>query len=329
MTYKVHFANISITGKDKELLDYGDLVVRSVLKNQEPRKTSSATYHFMDVDIGFMKEGQKLSLSLYGRFVKHTVLSSEQELIDGKLVPKIVNLPTSPSSFFVFNLADHRVAFLEETKGAPSVRTFGNTLRLFIKKTYDQYTREMWDRAKEIDPSTTLASVRKAFPLPLVHTVPIAGKVEISAFIQNFAKITSLSIQVVKRNQDMTAGGIFDALSEDVSELGPASSTLRINGGKDGLIKQKTQEYLGEIADHGYEDSKVVGTDASGAKLAGTNSDYSLTRYIAEVPAENRSRAERVYEEYISAKTDGQIRVEARNVNEIGQTLDDLARKHG
>lgn len=329
MSKKIHFANLSVTQKGRELLDYGDIVVDAVLKNQQPRRTSSAIYHFMDVDIGFLEPDNVLSLSIYGRFVKSTTLSSEQELVNGRIVPRHVQIPTAPSAFFVFNLADHRISLMEETRNAPTIRTFGNTLTLFIKRRYELVTRSMWKEALEQDDKVTLKSIIDSFPPPFIRLVPISGKVEIDAFLKRFSKIRSLSIDVIKRNQDMSRGGIFDALAEDIAELGPASSKLQVNGGQEGLNPETTTSYLGDLAEHGYEDAKIKGTDHQGSELVGSNSEFSLTRSVDEPSQDPFTRAMQINGEYKKAKETGQIKLTPRDAEKLAPILRRLADRHG
>lgn len=107
MKNSIQFANISITSQNLELLDYAEIFIQSVFHNQEPRKTSRASYYFLDVDIDYMEKENPLSLSIYGRFVKDTTLVREQVLKAGEIIKDRETLRTSPSFFFVFNLADH------------------------------------------------------------------------------------------------------------------------------------------------------------------------------------------------------------------------------
>ncbi|QCP86506.1 hypothetical protein EYE35_12685 [Cereibacter sphaeroides] len=310
-------------------MDYADLVVKSILENQEARKTSGGAYHFLDVDIGYMIDGEPLSISLYGRLVKDMILVSEQSLDEGKLIAERKTLPSSPSAFFVFNLADHRLAYMPETKMAPTIKTFGNTLDFFIKKKHDEMLRRRWAEVNTQEERVTLKSLREEWPLPIVHVVPIADKLAVEAFLKRFESISEIVVHVVRRNQDYSPGGLFDALSEDVSELEPTSSRLVVNGGKEGLNMQKAVEFIGDIAEHGYEDTKISGKNAEGYRMSGTNADYSLSRAVDETPLGLIERAKTLYEQYVQAKEDGQIRMRPRDAEALSERLRRLVEKHG
>ncbi|MBD9529169.1 hypothetical protein [Paracoccus sp. PAR01] len=324
MRNKVSFGNLSVTSSSLELLDYADVVVRAVLENQEPRKTSRNRYYFLDVDLDYLVKADPTSLSLYGRFVNDTILEREQVLIDGKLIAQPEKMKTAPSAFFIFNLLDHRLTYMPETSGAPRLSTLGNTMEFFIKRKHDQILRE---RHKET--GRTLTNLRQDFPLPAVHLTPIVSRLALDDFVKKFSKITSISIKVIKRNQDLSPGELFFELADEVGELEPTSSRLEIQGGKDGLNIIKAQEFIGDVAEHGYEDARLVGLDRNGAKISGSNEDFSLSVVTDAGPEEARGRAEHLYAQYLELKRNRQITIQRDDAKEDIERLKEIHKKHG
>lgn len=325
---KISFANISVTSKDKELLDYIEILRRALDPSIGTRRTVSAAYQFIDVACEQLGTGIE-SLCFYGRILKDTTILREQVYENGQLLQRRLELPSSPSAFFVFNLLDHRMALMPETQGAPSITTFGNTLRYFMHKAHEDEIRRQYKAAAETGDTVTLKSLRENLPQPIVDIVPIADKVAISAFLADFEKITQVVVKVTRRNQDLKHGELFDELAEEVAPLGPSNSRFIISGGRDGLDREKTSDFVKEVVDHGYEDTTITGLDRTGAKIKGSNEDYSLVRYIDEVPENNRSRAESVYEQYVSAKAAGQIKVGDRSSHEKLEQIAALQNQNG
>lgn len=328
MEHKVFFGNLSVTSGQLELLDYVELIWQAVKDNQNPRKTRGATYYFHNVGIGLLRRGDPLSAVIYGRIVKNIVLVSEQVLVGGELIPRLQRIDSSPSSFFVLDLADHRVSFMPETKFPPSLATFGNTLEYFVKKKHEEIIRQRYLEGKKEEDPPTLKKLRSEFPAPSIGLAPIADKLAIEAFVSRFEKISKVTVHIHRRNQDYTPGALFAALGEETAALGPSTTKFVATGGREGLDREATRNFVIEVAQDGYEDTELIGQDAEGARLSGSNMDYSLVRVIQDPPENELDRATALHQEYLSAKADGQIRVAARDANAIRERLPAVAREN-
>lgn len=329
MRQVLKFANISVTSKRLELVDYLDIFIPSIFQNQIPRKTSRASYYFLDVGMGYLNEADQASLCIYGRFVKDTALTREQVLEDGVIVNSPGTLRTSPSFFFVINVADHRMVFMPETPFSPTVSSFAHSINYFFKKKYDSHIRAEQRKREEAGSRSTLKDVRESFPFPEISITPIAGRVEVSDFLKKFSKINKIQVSIVRRNQDLRPGELFDLIAEDISDLGPQSSQLTVNGGASGLDIQKTEAFIGSISQEGYEDTRVIGQDMLGARISGTNEDFSLTIPVSEVPQDILRRAQVLFDEYEKAKRARQFRVAPRDGLDFLARLREAKDRHG
>jgi hypothetical protein len=320
---KITFGNLSVTAKNKELLDYIELVSSAILEHQKPRKTVSATYQFIDTGLGYL-DGGPLSLCFYGRIVKDTTIVREQVMQAGKLVSNRLVVPSSPSAFFVLNISDHRVSLLAETQGAPSISTFGNTLRHYVKNLHKEFIRSLYESQRESNPDILLKDLYEDFPRPIIDIAPIADKIAIDVFIKRFREIKQVTVNVIRRNQDFEPGELFDELAEDVAPLGPVSTKLIINGPKEGLNSAQTSTFIKNVVSHGYEDTMIKGKDQAGNDLSGTNEDYSLIRVVRDLPTDVLARAVEIHKQYIDAKANEQIIVATRDVSEVARRLNQI-----
>lgn len=325
--HRISFANISVTAGKNELLHYVDLLDSALRPSINPRKTVSASYQFIDVGLKQLSSAPS-SVSYFGRIVKDTTILREQVFENGKLIPKRVVLPSSPSAFFIFNLMDHRMALLPETQGAPSVVTFGNTLKFYMLKAYETKVQKLYKSQNESETKTSFKSLKEAYPRPIIDIIPVADKVAIASFLKDFSVINQVVVKVSRRNQDLRHGELFDDLAEEVAPLGPSSSRFVINGGKDGLDREKTVDFVKDVVDHGYEDTIVTGQDFTGSKIKGSNQDYSLIRTVSDIPSDDISRAEMLFDQYSAAKQSGQIKVADRTGQEILERLDAIRNAH-
>lgn len=311
----VQFANLSVRFGEEEMLDYPQLVAGAFLKDTYVRKYGRSMYHFFETEIGLLNQDNPMSLAIWGRLVKETTLEREQYFENGALVEDRRFLESAPTSFFVLFVADHRVAFIPETKFAPTLGNLETTIRRFVKKEYDVWAKDQYDHLNAHVKRTTWKDFYNLHPSPDVSLVPLTARESIEAFVGRFAKIETLTVHVVKRNQDMNGGELFEALVHESEELGAISSRFVVNGPKDeGLNIDKTSKFVSETTSGGYERVSMRGIDGDGHKLKGSNEDFKLTEDIDVESLSTKKTAERAFEAYNANKLTGAIKVTERDV---------------
>lgn len=319
---EIQFANLSIRFGEKELLDYKELVAGAFLKDTYVRKYGRSSYHFFDTEIGLIDNDNPMSLAIWGRLVKETTLEREQYFEGGSLVHDKQSIESAPTSFFVFFVADHRLAFIPETKFAPTLENLETTIRRFVIKEFDKWAKSTYKEKKERDGSYTWKDFYKEHETPSVALVPLTARENIEAFVERFSIIESLTVYVVKRNQDMDGGALFEALVKKSEELEASSARLVINGGKDeGLDLENTTEFVVETTEGGYERVALRGVDHNGATLKGTNDDFKL---ISQIDTDDLSKIQLVkaaFLEYLENKAAGLIKVSHRNEEHLTPIL--------
>lgn len=313
----VNFANLSVRFGERELLDYIEVISAAFLKDNKTRKYGKAMYHLYEVNYAWVVPDDPLSLVIYGHFVKSSKLEREQVLVQGRLVKDEIEIDTAPSAFFVFFVADHRLAYAPETKQAPPLSSFGSTIQLFIRQEFKIFIDKYYlDRKKDNGKFTRQRAYQDHVP-PEISLVALTSRDSIDQFVKRFSKIEKLVVHIVKRNQDINGGDIFEALYGKSEEMGVSSSRFIATGGKDGLKHQATEEFIEETTAGGYEEVAIAGRDGNDNKLSGTNEDFKLSTPIELEGLPDLSKARKIFEAYEGLKDDGAIRVTKREANII------------
>lgn len=325
----VQFANLSIRFGDKELLDYKELVAGAFLKDTYIRRYGRSSYHFFDTKIGLIDGSDPLSLAIWGRLVKETILEREQYFQDGSLVQDKRFLESAPTSFFVFFIADHRIAFVPETKFAPTLGNLESTVRKFVQNEFSNWAKLIYRREKAEDQEYTWKKFYKEHVPPSVALVPLTARESIDTFMKRFSKIESLTVYVVKRNQDMDGGALFEALVQKSEEMGASSARFIVNGSKDeGLDVKNTADFVSETTKGGYERVALKGVDHNGDILKGTNEDFKLTTEVDASELTEKQLLKEIFEAYMANKKSGVIKVSERDKDVLAPVLLNLIEKH-
>ncbi len=116
---KATFANLVVKFGSKNLLDYKEIFTAAIMVDTNVRQYGNSYYRFLDPRVALLDPGDPMSLAIYGRFVKDTEYSREQIMLDGKLVPDETRMSVALSAYFCIFLAEHRMAYVPETKNAP------------------------------------------------------------------------------------------------------------------------------------------------------------------------------------------------------------------
>lgn len=321
----VQFANLSIRFGDNELLDYKEIVTGAFLKDTYVRKYGRSSYHFFETKIGFIDEDDPMSLAIWGRLIKETTLEREQYFSDGSLIQDRQKLESAPSSFFAFFVADHRLAFIPETRSAPTLGNLESTIRRFVKDEYDRWAKEHYRATKGENNSYTWKNLYQEHPLPEVALVPLTTRESIEAFVNRFARIDSLTVYIVKRNQDMNGGALFEALLKKSEEMEASSARFVVNGAKDdGLEVESTTEFVSETTEGGYERVSLRGIDKNGDVLKGTNEDFKLTTELDIGELSEKQILKKAFEAYVANKAAGVIKVSERDREALAPILRSL-----
>ncbi len=310
----IEFANFICRTESLELLDFVDTVIVPAFLLPLKRSWGESSYFLHDVRVlDLAPETAKGIPAVAGRFVKDTVLHSEQVFSNGVLAANDQRIKSAPSAFFVLLLEQHKLIYCSEYKGAPSLETFRSTLKKFINQAHANYLQSVHDQRKTLvstPTSDTKERVTKAallaeFPRPTLEIVPLASHESLVEFIKRFKTLQSLTIRLIKPNNEINNEDFFEALRENSDKLGSSASTLTYRNAE-GLSKHTAASHAQAAAD-GNAELKFSGRDETGQQLSGSNEDFRVVRFVQGLPSKTMAAAKRLFEEFKSARSSGLI----------------------
>lgn len=191
--------NLVFYGKDEEpLLSYFDTILMPALTSGEKRTTGDSKYFLLDVGVQQAEDGEYV---LKGLIVKQTVLEVKSDLDEnGKLIEKDEKYPTAPFSMFVIYLKNHRMIYVQNQKGSPTLDNFKATIKyllnLYVNKKNKELTEEL--------------------PIPILNVVGIPMRRKLKDALEEVDKINQLCLRFYPLNGDIDYSGLFGGISKDI-----------------------------------------------------------------------------------------------------------------
>lgn len=195
-------ANFNIVFGDKEqpMLDFFDKIIYPAMNVNISKVSDDNEYMFKNIEISKNKEDVYV---LKGILVKKTILEIKSDLDeDGELIEKDEKYSAAPYSVFVVNLLNHRMIFMPNQKGSPSIANFRSTLKYVI----DKYTNM---QNKELDEEQKLEYA-------LVNVVGIPSAKTMDELLGNVKRINSLTLRFYPLNGDIDYTEAFGILTTDM-----------------------------------------------------------------------------------------------------------------
>lgn len=269
-------------GENLNLLDLLPEVVAPAFFDPSLKRTYSDTsYLFYKPE--FLELGSEPIIA--GRLVKDTILERQQLLVNGELEEKSGTLPSSPSSIFVLLLGCHRLLFVREHKGSPSMDNFRTTLSRFLKKCHRNFLKA---KSKEIDPETgkklKLKQLVEKFPYPTVDLTPLGSRESIHSFLQKFKRIETVTAHLLPTNSEIDNDGMFKSLRAAQSRIKSRRTSLHYENKEKGLDSKETEQQLTVLSKQGNHAMRVTGVDVGGEKLEGNNDSFKVKIPITNLP---------------------------------------------
>lgn len=306
---ELQLANFVCTfGSNGELLTYVDeLFIPTFFDDKLVRTHGQSSYYIYEpfwLNLG--KEGEG-DLAIAGRFVKDMTLTREQILRRGQLMEDYDEMQSSPSSFFVLLLRDHRLLYFGETSHAPEMGAFASTVQIFIRRKWREY---LTDLHAEKGNKLTHKDLRKQIPMPNIDIVPVAKKAKIKELLKDFDKITRLKFRLIRPNQETDASKVFQSVRERLQPLDPARLDVELAQSQ-GLDHDETVDAVEEAAAGLNTDIIIRGKDAVGNALKVENQDLALRIPVADPPTTKKSLAKKLYKIFEKQIESGSLRRQA------------------
>lgn len=191
--------NLVFYGKEEEpLLTHFDTILMPALTSGVKRTSGDSKYFLLDVDVRQSEDGEYV---LKGLIVKQTVLEVKSDLDeDGKLVEKDEKYPTAPYSMFVIYLKNHRMLYVQNQKGSPSLDNFKATIKYLLNAYVDKENKELDEE----------------LPIPILNVVGIPMRKKLKEALEDVEKINQLCLRFYPLNGDIDYSGLFGGISKDI-----------------------------------------------------------------------------------------------------------------
>ncbi|MEK7952798.1 hypothetical protein [Luteolibacter soli] len=278
-------------GDHLNLVDLFEEVVAPALTDDTLRRSFTGTHYLLhEPRLVNLKD----DLGVVGRLVKDEVIASEQQLIENELRPTEDTLHSSPSSLFLLVVGSHRLIYVRENTGSPSVGTFQATLAKFLKLKHKAFI----DFQSKIEHPGIGRMQKKQlvekYPYPSISITPIANEGSVEDFIKKFARLKSITTTLKKTNSEFDNDGLFDQVRTSQDLLKSTKTTLRYEN-KEGLNKDEATKQVAALAKQGNHDLQLNGVDFGGSEMKGDEDSLKLKHSIPELSEDLESAALELY----------------------------------
>lgn len=305
--YAVEMSNLVCKFGDQNLLDYFSEIVLPAFSDPELRRTYSETkYFFEDVELVTV-EGRVL---LVGRFIKDMVFEREQVYTSDGLVADHDEMQSSPSCIFVLVLDIHRLIFLKETRGAPTLENFKLTLGAFLSVKYKAFITEVYEEAKTKGEKVTKKQLMIDNAPPTLELIPLTSAQSIDSFVRQYEVLSSVTYKFSDRNDEHDNEGFFEAVQRQKDEVGSKTTTIR-HSNSEGLDKESVIDEVQAATVQGNQKVTLVGKDSSGTELRGDNENFKLKSFVEIEVSSPAIAAPTLFQKFLQLVGDGMVQVAA------------------
>ncbi len=208
--------NVVFGENERPMLDFFDTIVFPALTSGITKKLGDNELLFKNIEI----TQNDNNFVLTGKIVKKTVLEVKSDLNEeGELIEKDEKYSTAPYSTFVINLLNHRMIYMPNQKGSPSLTNF-RTAVSYIMNTYIRQENIKLEDGKKLD-------------YAIVNIVGIPSVRSMAELLDNVEKVNSLTLKFYPLNGDMDYTDAFGLLSNNVrKELDCKTGSITYNSPK-------------------------------------------------------------------------------------------------
>ena len=282
---QLNVANFICKFDEAVLLDLAqEIVLPAFLDAKLQRPISGSTKYFiMNAQLWNVPNspGAPLELAIVGRFVKEGEISRDQVLRAGEIVRDRKVLESAPSSIFVLFLSNHKLLYVREVAGAPSLENFGATIKNFIKYKRKEFVDKEYLRLKDAEDRTQRKTKKELFelyPSPSVEVVPLSNEQTMTEFIDHYSILKSVEVRLLDTNHEIDNSKLFAGLRKSKEQLGSDVLLIRNESkGQLGLNKEQAAKLVAVPAEEGNSRIKLLGLDAEGRKLEGNDENFKLS----------------------------------------------------
>lgn len=203
--------NIVFGDEERPMLDFFDTIVYPAITSNVEKTMGETSFLFKKIEL---IEDTRGRIILLGLIVKKTVLEIKSDLnADGELIEKDERHSSAPYSLFAINLVNHRMIFLPNQKGSPSIANFQSLLKYVIDNYRNAKNAKLDDDSK--------------LPYALVKVVGIPSVRSIDQLLENIERINSLTLRFYPLNGDLDYSEAFGIFAQEMrSEVGSKNGEI-------------------------------------------------------------------------------------------------------
>jgi hypothetical protein len=273
---KIELANVVITAGDKEFLDlFADHFWPYLRDTSIPGRGETRSFRFNDLALDFV--GPAGFPCLHGRLIRLMTLQAEQQFDDEKnrLVPSQESISSAPSAYFLISLADHKLAFLPESKRRPPIiKDLEHCFEYIIFEDWrtrrknlkaDKLKKEGRQRVPRGHAEIWGQEIDRLWPRPEIRITPLPASMELKKRLALYNLLSSIEIKPLKTNNE-----IPDENEQFLRQYAGLKTKIRstndkivLSNTKDGLAKDAAESFINTASDGNYQ-VKLKGKDKRG-----------------------------------------------------------------
>ena len=189
-------------GSEEPLLNYFDAIFMPALTAKYIKKAGDAEFFFTEINLEEARDGEYV---LTGLIVKRTVLEVKSDVDENwDIIEKDEKYPSAPFSIFVIYLKNHRMLFVKNQKGSPTIQNFKATAKDFLNRFVKEENKVLKEKNK------------KELPIPILNVVGIPMRKKLVDSLKEVEKINELCLRFYPLNGDIDFSGILGDISNDV-----------------------------------------------------------------------------------------------------------------
>ncbi len=200
-------ANFNVVFCDKDgnelpLLNYFESIIIPALTSGIVKKSDDTKFLLMNIEVIDVGEDD---YAIVGNIVKSTTLEILSDLDEnGNLIELDNRYPAAPFSTFTIYLRNHRMVFVQNQNGSPTLRSFESTIRHIITR-FIKYQNQ--ERKKQ--------NIEE-FPIPLIYVVGIPMRESIEESLKQVKSINKLTLRFYPLNGDYDFSGMFSGMTTEL-----------------------------------------------------------------------------------------------------------------
>ena len=281
MTRQLYVANINVVfGKEEEpLIERIYDIIIPALTSGIVRQASSKTKYIFDSVC--LKEIAKDEWVIQGIIIKDTVLDVMSEYTQNKgLQMTEKHIPSSPYSFFMIYLKNHRMVLVKNQSGSQDIRSFTGTFKEILKRYVVKFNHETANETEKL-------------PFPSIAITGIKTAASVKESLKDVEKINELVIKFFPLNSEWDYEPVYGGIDEKIRKR------IQSKNGRMVFPSPQSKEGVAEMIEETEglvrTELKVTYKSGSGKKIGRIKDNQISETMSVEITGELYEAADEIY----------------------------------